>query len=131
MKQVPVKLGPLALLLAVISICLTTLAILSLTTARADRSLAERFANTVTERYALEIRGQEFRRDIAAGGTPAAESDEEGVSWRVFEKDGTSLTVGVGADGEIVSWRQEKEWSPEAEIGNLWMGFQQPGEIQG
>ena len=40
MKQVPIKLGPLALLLAVISICLTTLAILTFTTARADLRLA-------------------------------------------------------------------------------------------
>ena len=39
MKQIPIKLGPLTLLLTVISICLTVLAILSFTTARADLRL--------------------------------------------------------------------------------------------
>ena len=53
MNQVPVKLGPLALLLTVISICLTTLAILTFSTARADGRLAERYAETVTLRYEL------------------------------------------------------------------------------
>ncbi len=54
MKQVPIKLGPLALLLAVISICLTTLAILTFTTARADLRLAQKYAETVSTRYELE-----------------------------------------------------------------------------
>ena len=54
MKQVPIKLGPLALLLTVISICLTTLAILSFTTASADLRLAEKYADTVQTRYELE-----------------------------------------------------------------------------
>ena len=42
MKHVPIKLGPLALLLAVISICLTTLALLNVSTAKADERLAEK-----------------------------------------------------------------------------------------
>ena len=54
MKHVPIRLGPLALLLAVISICLTILAVLSFTTGQADLRLAQRYADTVTERYALE-----------------------------------------------------------------------------
>ena len=60
MKDVPVKLGPLALLLTVISICMTTLAILAFSTASADHSLAEKYAQTVRERYALEAKGQRF-----------------------------------------------------------------------
>ena len=36
MKHTPIKLGPLALLLAVISICLTTLALLNVSTAKAE-----------------------------------------------------------------------------------------------
>ena len=50
MKRIPIKLGPLALLLAVVSLCLTTLSILTFTTARADMALAERFADTVSSR---------------------------------------------------------------------------------
>ena len=60
MKDVPVKLGPLALLLTVISICMTVLAILAFTTARADLSLARTYAETVRERYSLEILGQQY-----------------------------------------------------------------------
>ena len=56
--QQPIKLGPLALLLTVITICLTTLAILTLTTARADLRLAEKYADTVAARYELERMGQ-------------------------------------------------------------------------
>ena len=66
MKQVPIKLGPLALLLTVISICLTVLAILSFTTARADLRLAEKYAQTVSERYQLEISGQELLAELGA-----------------------------------------------------------------
>lgn len=123
MKQVPVKLGPLALLLAVISICLTTLAILSLTTGRADRSLAEKYARTVTARYALEIRGQEYRRDAAAGNAMEGRRDAQGVLWQTFEEDGVRLTVGIASDGQIVSWRQDKEWTQDTTMGNLWSGF--------
>ena len=60
MRQIPVKLGPLALLLTVISICLTTLAILTFTTAEADRRLADHFAETIETRYRLESQGQAF-----------------------------------------------------------------------
>ena len=72
MNRAPIKLGPLALLLTVISICLTTLAILTFTTARADLSLAEKYAQTVETRYALERQGQEFLREV---------SETDPVSW--------------------------------------------------
>ena len=55
--RMPVKLGPLALLLTVISICLTTMAILTFATARADRRLAEKYAATVRLRYELDQEG--------------------------------------------------------------------------
>ena len=54
MHQVPIKLGPLALLLTIISICLTTLSILTCTTSGADLRLAQKYAETVQTRYSLE-----------------------------------------------------------------------------
>ena len=122
MNQVPVKLGPLALLLSVISICLTTLSILAFTTSRADMSLAEKYAETVRLRYELETEGQTFLRD-AAQGAAAAEADEDGILRQTFRQDGSFLEVGVTADNEIVSWRHEREWNQDTAIGNLWMGF--------
>ena len=122
MKQVPIKLGPLALLLAVISICLTTLSILTFTTARADRRLAEKYADTVSTRYALEAEGQAFLADVGRGGPPG-EPDADGVCWKVLERDGSRLTIGLGPQGGIVAWRQEKEWNQDTDIGHLWSGF--------
>ncbi len=122
MKQTPIKLGPLALLLAVISICLTTLAILTFTTARADLRLAEKYADTVTTRYALEAEGQAFLAEVSRDGFPGP-ADEDGVFRAALERDGTTLRIGLTADGKIVSWRQDKEWTQETVIGDLWAGF--------
>lgn len=132
MKQVPIKLGPLTLLLTVISICLTTLAILNFTTARADMRLAEKFAETVQTRYALEAEGQAYLQELdalfAAGKTALEreEADEDGVLWRLLERDSARLHIGVrpAEDGfQVVSWRQDKEWNREETLGNLWPGF--------
>ena len=131
MKQIPIKLGPLALLLTVISICVTTLAILTFTTARADLRLAEKYAQTVETRYALERQGQEFLRDLsetdpADYGLMDWEHDAAGVYWTEFEQDGTSLRIGFRPDREtgyrVLSWRQEKGWAEDDSIGDLWDG---------
>lgn len=131
MKQVPIKLGPLALLLTVISICLTVLAVLNFTTARADLRLAEKYAETVQTRYALEVRGQAFLQEIG-GMDPAdlslldLERDADGVLWTTLEQDGARLRIGFRptAEGpEVLAWRQEKEWAQDDRIENLWTGF--------
>ena len=116
MKQVPIKLGPLALLLTVISICLTVLAILSFTTARADLRLAERYAATVTERYQLETAGQELLAELRDSdpGMLDMERDADGVWWTDLEKN--------GADGwEPVAWRMDKDWEEDTDL-NVWDG---------
>ena len=127
MKDIPIRLGPLALLLTVISICMTTLAILTFTTARADWSLASTFANTVQERYALEAEGQAFLEKLDRDGlsrdmTP----DENGVYWKTIDYGESHLRIGLVpmADGsyEIRSWRQEREWNQDTSFGNLWTG---------
>lgn len=125
MRNAPIKLGPLALLLAVVSICLTTLSILSFSTARADRRLAERYAQTVTARYALEARGQEA---LAALPESAGdwETDEEGRLWQSLEQDGTRLRIGLEPDAgggyRVVAWVLEREWTQDTHIDNLWNG---------
>jgi hypothetical protein len=126
MKHTPIKLGPLALLLAVISICLTTLALLNFSTAQADRRLAEKYAETVSVRYALETEGQEL---LASLDPPASfsdwESDGEGRFWTTLEQDGFRLQIGLAPEGEswrIVAWTHEKEWELDTHIDNLWTG---------
>lgn len=123
MKQVPIKLGPLALLLTVISICLTTLAILTFSTARADVRLAEKYAETVQTRYALEAEGQTL---LAGQDIPAElEPDAGGVYRLELRKDGALLHIGLAQEGDslrVVLWRHEREWTEDTGIGNLWAG---------
>lgn len=131
MKQTPIRLGPLALLLTVISICLTTLAILTFTTARADLRLAEKYAQTVQTRYALEKQGQEFLQELS-GTAPEdlelmdLERDRAGNWWTEFEQEGARLRIGIRPDREkgysVISWRIEKGWSENDSIGELWDG---------
>ena len=120
MKQVPIKLGPLALLLTVISICLTILAILTFL------RLAERYAATVYERYQLETAGQELLAELRESdpGMLDMERDADGVWWTDLEKNGAHLHIGVkkGADGwEPVAWRMDKDWEEDTDL-NVWDG---------
>ena len=128
MKELPIRLTPLALLLTVISICMTVLGILTYTTARADMNLAKTYAETVRTRYELEVRGQDWiggmiaSADGAAGLTP----DEDGVVREEFRGDG-GLVLHAGVvveDGSprIVEWRFEHEWEEDTSIGKLWDG---------
>lgn len=125
MNQTPVRLGPLALLLTVISICVTTLSVLVYTTARADAALAEKYAETVKIRYALEEEGQRYLCDLERGTVTAADPDGTAAVTRTFEKDGTRLHIAMEPDGDrmkVTSWRFEKEWTEDTDIGNLWDG---------
>ena len=133
MRHIPIKLGPLALLLAVISICMTTLGILAFATARADWNLAEAYADTVRIRYGLEAQGQQFlctaeetvQEGAGLEGLPDTEIDEEGVAWKVITEGEYRLRIGIAADGEagirVVAWRMEKEWELDEDM-NLWDG---------
>ena len=128
MRHIPIRLGPLALLLTVISICLTTLAILVFTTARADHRLAEKYAETVYTRYALEAEGQDYLSRMDAHPLLLPGVDGEGVSWHTLERDGMRLRIGLepAEDGyRIISWRIEREWTEDTDIGRLWSGNQE------
>lgn len=133
MKHIPIRLGPLALLLAVISICMTTLGILAFTTARADWRLAQEYADTVQVRYGLEEEAQRFLQTAqealdggaALDGLPDTETDEDGVTWRILESGEYQLKVGMVPDQasglRVVDWRIEKEWEPDEGM-ELWLG---------
>ena len=127
MRELPIKLGPLAILLTVVAICMTVLAILTFTTARADMNLAETYADTVKTRYELEAEGQEFMGNVARGVVvlEAATELEDGIYTKTFERDGSYLKIGftlTGAQYEIVEWRHGKQWEPDESMGDLWDG---------
>ena len=131
MRHIPIKLGPLALLLTVISICMTTLGVLAFATARADWNLAQKYADTVQTRYALEAEGQRFLQTAVKareeGNAPesldSTERDDDGTVWKTFQEGEFSLRVGIVDESghlRVVSWRIQKEWEPEGDR-NLWM----------
>ncbi len=136
MKHIPIRLGPLALLLAVISICMTTLGILTFTTARADLSMAEKYAATVQTRYGLEEEGQKFLLEAGKAleegmdlqSLPDTTTDTEGVTWKRITDGDYSLMVGLrlkedqGEGLGIVSWKITKAWEEDTSMGNLWNG---------
>lgn len=134
MNQIPIKLGPLALLLTIISICLTTLSILTFTTSGADLRLAQKYAETVRIRYELEQEGQAFLQEAGetvSSGLPlsavfdASPAPGGGIT-RTFEQDGTVLTVTLAPDMEhgykIRAWKVMRQWEEDSSIGNLWLG---------
>ena len=126
-QQAPVKLGPLALILTVISICLAILAILCFTTARADLRLAEKHAANVSERYALEREGQAYLGEVGAAlkTGSALNVDSDGVLRHEITNGDSVLSIGLAFEEDswqIVSWRQEQPWEPNLEIGDLWSG---------
>ena len=144
MNHTPVKLGPLALLLTVISICLTILSILSYTTAGADDRLAQRYAQTTSQRYELEVMGQEALAEFPAGFEASLElgagSEESGAEsdvilseakdldqalWKSISQGDLTLVIGAVPEENgprVVAWEMNREWNQDTQINNLWDG---------
>ncbi len=127
MNQTPIRLGPMALLLTVISICLTTLSILTFTTSRADLKLAGRYADTIAQRYEIMNEGEAFLADAPENlsqMTPA----EDGTYTKEIEKDGLMLSIAIRPDKNAPKGYQRirfavtKEWTQDLDPGNLWLG---------
>ena len=55
-----IKFGPLAVFLVIITLVLSTLAVLTLVTSNADRVLAERYAEVTRIKYSLEEKGNRY-----------------------------------------------------------------------
>lgn len=121
MKKIPIRLGPLMILLLVISIALTTLALLTVTTARADQTLADRFADSVSTRSELDREAAEFEAGVADGSvTPAVDN---GQILYTSSRDGYTLTLVMDAEThEVISRQITKDWEYSDLIGDLWDG---------
>lgn len=128
MKQIHVRLGPLALLLTVIVICMTVLGLLALTTARGDLSMAQRYAESVETRYSLEAKGQAFLYEATRdpGSLDLLESDGDGIRWKELSEEGISLRIGLAVQRNsfrVVSWQfMQESWEPQENISGLWSG---------
>ncbi len=134
MGHTGIRLGPLALLLSVVSICVATLSILAIVTANADLRIAGQYADMVKTRYALETEGQVFLWEAGeaflAGENlsllPGTKTDEDGIIWKEIWKNNYRLTAGIrlteNGTLNVVCWRIGKPWEAETGIGNLWNG---------
>ena len=61
------RLGPIAVFLTIVTMVVTTLALLTIATSNADRVMAGRFANITQTRYELEADGEKFLAAAASG----------------------------------------------------------------
>ena len=108
-----VRLGSISILMSVILLCVAVLAVLSVTSARADDVMARRYASWTSAYYELQNEGQAYYQSldeaVLSGQDPEAillESgavpDENGVYVKVIARDEMTLTIHMElADGNI------------------------------
>ena len=143
-----VRMGPISLIALVVALCLAVMSVLAVTTARANRALAERQAAFTADDYANEAVAQEFlarvRAAAADGADPATQAtelaaacaDEDGTTVTATSEDGRvelhveaqsgrclDVLLSVGEDGEVgvEAWRATTLW--DEDTGDvLWTG---------
>lgn len=129
-----IRLGPIAIFLAIVTIVLATLAVLTTATTNADKVMAERHASVTKARYQLEAKGEKFIADFdrqAAKGRPdakklGARKTKEGYK-KTISGDGYTLEIILGSpdgkdDFKIVKWNLEKKWKEEDPHIKVWKG---------
>lgn len=133
----PVRTGALTLLITAVLICLTVLAVLTLTTARADLSMAEKSLAGLQEQAKLEQAGQEalaaldaaLKQDAAL--PQGAELAADGTVCQTLTTEEGTLQIVLDPkepDGEdaaayrIAAWRISSQWTPDQSL-DLWNGL--------
>ena len=129
-----IRLGPIAVFLAIVAIVLSVMAVLSTATTHADRVMAERFAEMTQQRYALEAEGTKILAAYdrqAADGTIEAESlglsPVEGGYRAQIEQGGYTLTMALsepddGGSYTVDEWKITKQWNADDPFQNIWKG---------
>ena len=127
MRDEPVRLGFLSLLMIVIVLCLAVLSVLSLATARADLALAKKQAQVQQDTAALDALGQEWFAQVArgaqdgAGALPQGTGVANGVASTTLEANGRQLYAAVRLDDlSVVAWQQSAKWQPGGQTEKLW-----------
>lgn len=126
------RLGPIAIFFTIVAAVLATLAILTVSTSRADVVLSQRFAQTTAIRYELEADGNRFLQALDASPEDAAALEgvellENGNYQYTTQKEDYDLTVEVSVDAaagtyEVVRWKINKQWDDQGAMGELWGG---------
>ena len=124
------RLGPIAIFLVIVTMVITTLAVLTVATSNADMTMARRFADITQVRYELEAQAEEFLSNV---GMPGAAAQMDGVTETgngyeyTAENEGYRLEVAVtgpDADGsyEVTKWKLTKIWNASDPMNSLWPG---------
>ena len=128
-----VRLGPIAVFLAIVAVVLSTMVILTVSTTHADSVMAQRFASVISQRYALEAEGEAFLKEAdemaAAGALDAAAlgagESEDGITKTISEN-GYTLTVTAAPDASggvtVKDWTMSKDWNADDPYQNIWKG---------
>ncbi len=128
------RLGPVAIFLAVVVMVITTMAILTIATSNADRTMARRFASVTQTRYQLEADGERFLSEAAnihAAGGDYAKAEVIGTTdsgYRFYEElNGYSITVEITVPDEngrfdILLWKVSKLWNADDPLKDIWSG---------
>jgi len=134
MKQNPKQIGLICVLLVTMTVCLAVLAVLALTTADADKRLAERSLAVTQRSYTQEQAAQTWLAEADArlkNGTALSDLPDtetrNGVTVKVIAgQEGENLVIGLTDDGagsyRIVLWKPASDWTPDTDRGTLWAG---------
>ena len=128
------RLGPFAIFLVVVTMVITTLAVLTVAASNADVTMAKRFADITQIRYGLEAQGEEFLsyameqeggRSLADGMNGVTRTGS-GYEYTA-EKGGYKLEVAVtGPDNtggyEVTKWKLTKIWQGDDPMKSIWPG---------
>lgn len=129
-----IRLGPMAVFLAIVSVVMATLAVLATATSKADNVLAERFAGVTAERYAVAADGEklmaEFDSQAKAGHIDAKGLGltKEGDVYRTQIGDqGYALVIALSepdANGNytIKEWKITRQWDAADPSKDVWKG---------
>ena len=127
------RLGPIAIFLVIVTMVITTLAVLTVATSNADVIMAKRFADITQIRYGLEAQGEEFLSYVESADTSNPADYMNGVTETgngyefTAEDGGYRLEVAVARqDGsgsyEVTKWKLTKIWSASDPMNSLWPG---------
>ena len=124
-----IRLGPLAIFLVIVTMVITTLAVLTVATSNADITMARRFADVTKIRYGLEAEAEEFLSNVEAGGAAGMDGVTKTDNGYEFtaENEGYRIEAAVSgpdADGgyKVTKWKLTKIWNASDPMQSIWPG---------
>ncbi|MBQ6388343.1 MAG: hypothetical protein IJH90_01770 [Mogibacterium sp.] len=124
------RLGPIAIFLVIVTMVITTLAVLTVATSNADITMARRFADVTRIRYGLEAQAEEFLSNVESSGGAGAMDGvtvTDGGYEYTAENEGYRLEVAVtgpdaAGDYGVTRWKLTKIWNASDPMNSIWPG---------